>query len=38
MMPVIQQVRAGPDLSVEILWQDGETSVVSFPRYHREGR
>ena len=30
MMPVIRQVRARPDFSVEILWQDGETSVVSF--------
>jgi len=30
MMPLIRQVRARPDFSVEIYWQDGETSVVSF--------
>ncbi len=30
MMPVIRQVQARPDFSVEIQWEDGETSIVSF--------
>lgn len=30
MMPVIRRVQARPDFSVEIQWEDGETSVVSF--------
>jgi hypothetical protein len=30
MMPVIRRVQAKPDFSVEIQWQDGETSIVSF--------
>jgi hypothetical protein len=31
MMPVIRRVQARPDFSLEIQWEDGETSVVSFP-------
>jgi hypothetical protein len=30
MMPVIRQVQVRADFSVEIQWQDGETSTVSF--------
>jgi Protein of unknown function (DUF2442) len=30
MMPIIRRVQARPDFSVEIQWEDGKTSVVSF--------
>ena len=30
MLPIIRDVKALPDFAVEIRWEDGETSVVSF--------